>query len=346
MFLFLESKPLKTIDIRTFQAPGVQLYPQDAENLKNFGNLRAAIEEGNYSLIPQYLAIHTQLRITVKTILGAHPLFSFKAIVSQTDIGTNHLSIDQALEADYLMMVYTYCIHQLNSSIPLIAKIRQAQIDDQKMPQAQCLEIFKNFKAGILLLRETRQNAHLLANLASNTKTGFPELTPPFFNNFITYYSIQANLVYLELQTDMDKRQGVYHYLVKAIQTLDPYGNQRLIDYKIVALIYFRAQGFRQVSERINLQIEKENYRNKSFSILVQELLLLCQEMCDLVNIVQGLALDEDFLEAAKIILSKNIPFAQKQFQLYQKVVRNPIGLPNSNTILFEYDPVNVFDII
>ena len=32
--------------------------------------------------------------------------------------------------------------------------------------------------------------------------------------------------------------------------------------------------------------------------------------MCDLANSALVLAMDEDFLEAAKIILSKNLPFA------------------------------------
>ncbi|CAD8127315.1 unnamed protein product [Paramecium sonneborni] len=351
MYCFFQTTTKTKRNYFELNSVSLQLYPQELQVLKDLDELRNKIILGNFQIIPQYLEEYIKkLKPVLNKYALFNPQFTYQPIVSGCLLISPQDSLE-AFETDYVMLIYTYCCGSLLDGFEQIKNIRQAILDEKNANPNDVDIVLKKIKIAYAYLKHIKNDSlSLLPKLSSRKVFDVEEFSSQFFIRYSTYYNIMANLIYFEKRSETNqdqelmKRQNLCSTMYKLLLSIGNLGSDRLGIYLTYLSVYLKCLGYKCIVDRYLYNIQKEDYREKNFTIMILELLQLCQELKQICLLILNKNLNEDYIDVFKVQAKRWISFSDHQIRVHSGIARNPQPVPPNETIFLNSGYFNCLD--
>ncbi|CAD8212020.1 unnamed protein product [Paramecium octaurelia] len=351
MYCFFKTTTTTKRSFFELKSINLALYPIELQVLQDADELRNKIILGDFQVIPQYLQLFLN---NLKPILNKqslfHPSFTYEPIVSNCQLKSPQDG-QEAFEIDYVMLIYTYCCGQLFDGLQQIKNIRQSIVEN-KCPNPKDVDVvLQKMKTSYAFLKHIKNDSQqLLPKLSSKKNFDVEEFSSQFFIRFSTYFIIMANLIHFEKMQQLNQeqelinRQNLCSTMFKLLVSIGNFGQDRLGVYFTYLSIYLKCLGYKSIMDRYLFNIQKEIYREKGFTVMVLELIQLCQELKQICMIILNKDLNEDYMDIFKIQAQRWIAFSDLQVRVHSGIARNPQPVQTNEQILLNSGYFNCLD--
>ncbi|CAD8207153.1 unnamed protein product [Paramecium pentaurelia] len=351
MYCFFKTTTTTKRSLFELKSVNLQLYPNELQVLQDADDLRNKIIQGNFQVIPQYLQLFLN---NLKPILNKqplfHPSFTYEPMVSNCQLKSPQ-DCQEAFETDYVMLIYSYCCGQLFDSLQQIKNIRQAIIEN-KLPNTNDIDIvLQKMKTSYAFIKHIKNDSQqLLPKLSQKKNFDVEEFSSQFFIRYSIYFIIMTNLIHYEKFQQMNQeqelinRQNLCSTMYKLLISIGNLGTDRLGIYLTYLSIYLKCLGYKSIMDRYLYCIQKEYYKEKSFTVMILELIQLGQELKQICTIIINKQLNEDYLDIFKIQAQRWIAFSDVQIRVHSGIARNPQPILTNEQILLNLGYYNCLD--
>ncbi|CAK73946.1 unnamed protein product (macronuclear) [Paramecium tetraurelia] len=352
MYCFFKTTTTTKRSFLELQPMVSQLQQHEVLAIQYAEHLRNQIMFGNFQLIPTYIqTFFNNLRPILNRQSFFHPQFEYQPIVSNSQLKSPQNS-QEAFEVDYLMLLYTFCCESLCHSFEQIKNIRQAIIEDRLPNPNDVAYILEKLKAAYALIKHAQVNSNsLLPNLRNQRPQEFKEFTEKFPFRFNTYIIVMTNLIYFEKLRETNnyqnliRRQNLCGTMVNMLIQFGNLYDDRLGQYLYYLSFYLKCLGYKCIIDRYEYQIQQNDYAEKSYTVMSQEILEISSEIkniCQIILVTRDL--NEDYMDVFKIQAERWIQFSDTQVRVYSGTKRNQQIIYTNDSILLNSGHFNCLD--
>ncbi|CAD8182166.1 unnamed protein product [Paramecium octaurelia] len=329
-----------------------QLQQHEFQAIQNAEIQRNQITQGNFQVIPTYLQTFiNNLRPILSRQSFFHPQFEYQPIVSHSLLRSPQNS-QEAFEIDYLMLLYTFCCESLYQSMGKIYNIRNA-ISDDRLPNPNDVDfVLDKLKAAYALIQYVKMNSNsLLPNLCRGRTQDFQEFNQQFFIRFSTYIIVMTNLFYFEKLKETNnyqnlvKRQNLCGTMVNLLISIGNLYQDRLGMYLYYLSFYFKCLGYKSIIDRYIYQIDQNDFRERSYTVMALSILELSSGLREISQIILVTRdLNEDYMDIFQTQAQRWVEFSDTQIRVYSGITNNQQAIQTNDSILLNSGHFNCLD--